>query len=205
MKYAIYTTLAFVSFLLFFPTTQNPKVRNLPLLIALLSAISIYLFLRAIKRIIYISKIKQALLNMGCSISSCNLIPNLFGVGGRYDIKAKRADTTYNITLLKIKKSSFHAHFEGVRRLEYYISTHAVVHGGNNSRTSRVTKTVSTRCIAKARLPFDIVDGEKYALVLDRTPSRISDRTKNSLSAGELIEGKVLLTTIDKLDKISDL
>ena len=205
IKYAIYTTLAFVSFMLFVPTTGSTKIRNIPLLVALLTAITLYLLTHAIKRIIYISKTNQALKKMGCSIIYSRIVPNFLSLKGRYDIKAKRADTTLNITLLKVRKASWHAHFEGINKLEYYISTHAVVHGGNNSQGSRVTKATSTRCIAKKRLPFDIKNTEKYILVLDKLPSLISDRTKTNLSAGDLIENKILLTTISELDKIFDI
>lgn len=204
MKYAVYTTLAFVAFMLFVPTTGTTKIRNLPLLTALLTALGIYLLVRAVKRVAYISKIKQALRESGCIIMNSTFVPNLFAIKGIYDIQAKRANTKCNIILLRVKKASWHCHFESINKLEYYISTHAVVHSGNNSRGSRVTNVTSTRCIAKKRLPFSIKSGEKYILVLDKAPSRVSDRNSTNLFAGDMIEGKILLTTIDKLDKLSD-
>lgn len=203
MKYAVYTTLVFAALLLFLPASGTTEIRNLPLLIALLAALLGYIIVRAVLRVVYISRIKQALRECGCSITHTSLIPNFLSIKGRYDIQAKRADTVCNIVLLRIKKASSHCHLEGTNRIEYYITAHTVVHGGNTSRGSRVTKATSTRCIARRSLPFNIKKGEKYVLVIDKMPSRISDRKNTNLFVGDMIEEKILITTIDRLDILS--
>ena len=204
MKYAAYTLLTFVALLLFLPASGTTEIRNLPLLIAILTILCVLLIIRAAQRILRISEIKKALRENGCSIEYSTVIPNLFAIKGRYDIRAQRASTKINVLLLRIKKASWHCHFDNINKLEYYITAHAVIHGGNNSvKGARVSKATSTRRIAKAPLPFDIKDGEKYILILDRAPARISDTYCTSLFAGDMIEGKILLTTMDKLDVLS--
>ncbi len=204
MKYAVYAALTFAAFMLFVPLTGTTKIRNLPLLIAILTCIGIYLIVRAAKRISGISKIKRYLCGHGYNVTHSTVIHDFFAIKGKYDIVATRAKNVYNITFLKVKKASWHAHFENVNKLEYYITSHVVVDGGK-THASRVSKATSTRCVARKRLPFDIKEGEKHVLVLDKTPSLISDSKCGHLFPGSMIESKVLLTTVERLDEISKL
>ena len=120
MKYVVYPALAFVAALLFLPSHYSNGIRNLPLLIFIISCISLYYTVSAAKRVITLFKIRKRLIGEHMSIKRFSLVPNIFGIKEKYDIVAESRHSTVNIVLLMCRRSNLRYHFERPDLLEYY-------------------------------------------------------------------------------------
>ena len=65
MKYVVYIILAMTAGLLFLPRTGTSEIRNLPLLILLLSIICLLVLIRFFKYVILLAKTKNCLKRNG--------------------------------------------------------------------------------------------------------------------------------------------
>lgn len=203
MKYLVYAALAFVAALLFLPSPPGTGIRNLPLLIAILSLIVLHLLIRAGRRIVALIRTKSALQKAGFTVEKCALIPNVFGVRGQYDIVATNGYITVKIVVTVRKRAYLRYHFDSAARLELYRSNRVmftVKHQGPVRRRGFVeTKRAGVR-----RLPYprEGEEGVIYALILDRLPYAVTDASKREgqLSVGERICGLVYLYTPNHLD-----
>ena len=73
MKYALYCILAFIGLALFLPKSGSTEIRNLPLLIVIISLLLVYAAYRYIKLIFLAYKVKKSLKKVGFTAKKTHL------------------------------------------------------------------------------------------------------------------------------------
>ena len=187
MKYVIYAVIAFVSFLLFFPTSDGGQIRNLPLLVAILSLIVGVVIFKLVKRAWLLQKMKKTLKNRGCEIIKTHFSPLAARLQGRYSVTFKHNEKIICARLL-IKKWKYpRYHFASAKLLEFYRSNR-VVFNSIRTRGAVISNLVETKLVGKQNLVWDAADFN--IVVFDKIPDHITEsKTKNLLGKGDRVCG----------------
>ena len=187
MKYVLYVIAAFVAFLLFFPTTDEKHIRNLPLLIVILVVIAGILIYQLIRRAAFMGKVKKALKNSGCEIIKTHFNPFASRLKGRYSVAFKKDGKKICAALLMKKRKYQRYHFENLESLEFY-SSNRVVFNSIKTRGAVISNLVETKLVGKQRLTWDTSD--LNVVVFNKIPDHITDsKTKNLLGIGDNVCG----------------
>ena len=86
MKYVVYIAVLFVCGLLFLPRTGTTKIRNLPLLLFILSLVLIFILIRFFKYVLLVVKTQKQLKKSGIKEAKIKFLPWTSFFHGHYSI-----------------------------------------------------------------------------------------------------------------------
>lgn len=186
MKYLVYTILTLIAVALFVPKTGTTQIRNLPLLLALLSLIAIFLLIRSVQYIALILRTRHHLRKNGYQIQKTSVLPHPIN---KYNLIAHNEGQPLHIVCILRKRPYWRYHFDSINRLEYYKSASTAIRSGGGYSAKLYSKSVETRYMGKSKLPFQQEDAGTAVLIINRMPCYVSSNTRRnpSHSAGDLI------------------
>ena len=182
MKYIIYTILAVFGLALFLPEPGTTEIRNLPIFIAVIACIAIYVIYRTIRLALLMRKIKNAIKSAKMSPQKARL-----GMGNGYVI-AKRNGENVLIRFLVRKRKFCRHHFASEKVIEYYKTSAAMV---RSSKIGTFAKgAVETRKVGEIQL-CDMPKGFEFSksfIVIDKMPDTVTDyKLKGGLFDGDFV------------------
>ena len=182
MKYIIYTILAIFGLALFLPEPGTTEIRNLPIFIAVIACIAIYVIYRTIRLALLMRKIKNAIKSAKMSPQKARL-----GMGNGYVI-AKRNGENVLIRFLVRKRKFCRHHFASENVIEYYKTSAAMV---RSSKIGTFAKgAAETRKVGEIQL-CDMPKGFEFSksfIVIDRMPDTVTDyKLKGGLFDGDFV------------------
>ena len=188
MKYVVYAILFFASVLLFFPRTGSTEIRNLPLLLVLLSLMLLFVLIRFFKYVVLVIKVNKHLKQSGIEGTKIKFLPWASFFHGHYSLTFSYEGKKAQILLLSRKRKYQRYHFDSIHRLEFY-SANRVVFKSIKIRGGTISELVEVKQVGKQSLAWD-ADAELRAILLDRLPEQITDCAKKEhLAVGERICG----------------
>ena len=182
MKYIIYTILAVLGLALFLPEPGTTEIRNLPIFIAVIAYIAIYVIYRTIRLALLMRKIKKAVKSAKMSPQKARLC-----MGNGYVI-AKRNDDNVLIRFLVRKRKFCRHHFASENVIEYYKTSAAMV---RSSKIGTFAKgAAETRKVGEIQL-CDMPKGFEFSksfIVIDKMPDTVTDyKLKGGLFDGDFV------------------
>lgn len=186
MKYFVYVALAFIAGLLFLPASGTTEIRNLPLLLFILSLFLIFILIRFFKYVFLMAKTKKQLKKIGVHNIKIKFFPLASFFKGRYSITFSHKNQLAQIILLSRKRKYQRYHFDSISKLEFYRSNR-VVFNNIKAKGATISKLVETTLVGKQRLKWD--DAAEIRIILfDKLPEQMSDSIKKeALGVGEKI------------------
>ena len=175
--------------LLFLPT-DSQRIRNLPLLCTAVAVFILVFIWRCLKRTLTLSRIKKLLAAKKVKDLHCNYIK--FPFTAKSDISFNNAGEHFEIALISHVRPFVQYHFGSDRDIYFYISTRSSHKIGKSIALGGTSKKL---CGGKA-LPWKQTDSDtRYAVIFDKTPSWISDKSSRDHSLGnrDLANGKIQL------------
>ena len=186
MKYVVYIAMLFVCGLLFLPRTGTTEIRNLPLLLFILTLILTFILIRFIKYVLLVAKTKKQLKKIGIQNAKIKFFPWASFFHGHYSITFSHENKIAQIILISRKSKYQRYHFDSVNKIEFYRSNR-VVFNSIKEKGATISKLVETNLVGKQRLKWDDT-AEVRIIIFDRIPKQITDFTKKeNLCAGEKI------------------
>ena len=186
MKYLVYAALAFIAGLLFLPASGTTEIRNLPLLLFILSVILFFIFVRFFKYVILILKTKKELKKIGIQKIKIKFFPWVSFFHGHYSIIFSHENKTAQIILLSEKRKYQRYHFDSINKLEFYRSNR-VVFNNTKAKGATISNLVETKLLGKQKIKWDAAS-EIRMIVFDKLPEQITDSAKKeALGTGERI------------------
>ncbi len=186
MKYAVYIAILFVCGLLFLPQPGTTEVRNLPLLLVILSFVLILILIRFFKYVLLVTKIQKQLKEIGKQQTKVKFFPWDSFFHGHYSITFTHKNKIAQIILLSRKRKYQRYHFDSINKLEFYRSNRVVFNGGKE-KGATISKLVETNLVGKQKIKWDDA-AEIRMIVFDKLPAQITDSVKKeNLGVGERI------------------
>lgn len=186
MKYVVYIILAMIAGLLFLPRTGTSEIRNLPLLILLLSIICLLILIRFFKYVTLIAKTKKLIGTKWGKVTKIKFFPWASRFHGHYSIAFQREGKTVQMILLCKKRKYCRYHFGRVDRLEFY-RANRVVFKSNPIRGAKISNLVEVNRVGKQRIKWDD-SAEIRVILFDKLPDQITDSVKREvLGVGDRI------------------
>ena len=198
MKYIIYTILAVFGLALFLPEPGTTEIRNLPIFIAVIACIAIYVIYRTIRLALLMRKIKNAIKSAKMSPQKARL-----GMGNGYVI-AKRNDENVLIRFLVRKRKFCRHHFASEKVIEYYKTSAAMV---RSSKIGTFAKgAAETRKVGEIQL-CDMPKGFEFSksfIVIDNMPDTVTDyKLKGGLFDGDFVgDSGVIFISAQKFSEL---
>ncbi len=179
MKYAVYGFFAILAGILFLPSADSTQLRNIPLLIALLSLLLLAVLIRILQYAVFMAKTKKLLRKQGIQPIQSKFRPWASRLHGHYSITLEWEGQTVQILLLARKKRYQRYHFDRVDSLEFY-RANRVVFNAIKTKGATVSRLVEVKQVGKQKIQWE--DGAAIRAVLfDRLPSEITDSTQKEL------------------------
>ena len=175
----LYVLAAIAALILFLPAPGTTEIRNIPILIAVLSLIIIYWVCRFIRMIIRLHKTKDLLEKRRFKIERVRMFP--------FGIVAKGNDATYNILLISRRKRGVQYHFcDGSTITFYRTSGNMYRRGMINMHVKKVGKQI-------LKWPDTRASNVVRILIIDKFPYKITKvRGECELGNGDGIDGTYL-------------
>ena len=186
MKYVVYIAMLFVCGLLFLPRTGTTEIRNLPLLLFILTLILIFILIRFIKYVLLVAKTQKQLKKIGIQNIKIKIFPWASFFHGHYSITFPHKDKILQIILLSRKRKYQRYHFDSVNKIEFYRSNR-VVFNNIKAKGATISNLVETNLVGKQRLKWDDA-AEVRIIIFDKLPEQITDCVKKeNIGTGEQI------------------
>lgn len=186
MKYFVYIALLFICGFLFLPAMGTTEIRNLPLLLFILSLVLLFILIRFFKYVLLVVKTQKQLKKSGIKEAKIEFFPWASFFHGHYSITFFHKNKISQIILLSRKRKYQRYHFDSVNKIEFYRSNR-VVFNNIKAKGATISKLVETNLVGKQRLKWDDA-AEVRIIIFDRLPEQITDFTKKeNLCAGEKI------------------
>ena len=186
MKFLVYAALLFACGLMFLPRTGTTEIRNLPLLVFILSLVLLFMLIRLFKYILLLVRTKKQLKKIGIRRIKVEFFPWASFFHGHYSIKFTYDNKKTQIILISKKMKYQRYHFDSVNKIEFYRSNR-VVFNGIKEKGPTISKLVETNMVGKQRLKWDDA-AEVRIVIFDKLPDQITDCVKKeNISAGEQI------------------
>lgn len=190
MKYVIYGAGVILALALFLPAANSTKLRNLPLLIALVLLIVAFAIYRILKYAFLMHKAKKALKQKGFRREKVTFFPFASMLHGHYSMILKQGDKKVKIVFLVTKRKYPHYYFNSVNLLEFY-STNRVIFNNVKAKGATVSDLVETKKVGKQKRMWkatDLTQNDTNILLFNKFPPRISDATRQqNLGNGDKI------------------
>lgn len=180
MKYVIYGVGVILALLLFLPSANSTKLRNVPLLLALIGLLLAFAIYRILKYAILMHKAKNALKQKGCRCEKVTFFPLASMLRGRYSMTFKQNDKKVKIVFLVTKRKYPQYYFDSVNLLEFY-STNRVIFNNVKAKGATVSDLVETKKVGKQKRMWkatDLTQNDANILLFNKFPPRISDSTR---------------------------
>ncbi len=193
-KWFLYAGALIFGLALFLPSSGSTEIRNLPLLLAILSCIAAYFIYKFIALLILAYKIKSVLRKQGLQVKRTRLF---FGKG--YTV-AESQNETFDVYFLLRKSKYYRYHFNTVNRLEHWKTTFAVAKSSKRGTIAR--GTADTRMVGWQELSWRQFVKERTVhryIVINKLPNSISDAAhREELSEGDQIcTSDIILLSLD--------
>jgi len=186
MKYFVYIALLFICGFLFLPAMGTTEIRNLPLLLFILSLVLLFILIRFFQYALLVVKTQRQLKKMGVHKTKVKFFPWMSFFHGHYSITFSHNNKVAQIILLSRKRKYQRYHFDSINKLEFYRSNR-VVFNDIKAKGGTISKLVETNLVGKQRINWDD-DAEIRIIVFDKFPGRITDSVKKEdLGVGERI------------------
>lgn len=180
MKYLIYGVGTLLALFLFLPAANSTKLRNVPLLIALVFFVVAFAIYRILKYAFLMHKAKKALKQKGFRREKVTFFPFASMLHGRYSMTFKQNDKKVKIVFLVTKRKYPHYYFNSVNLLEFY-STNRVIFNNVKAKGATVSDLVETKKVGKQKSMWkatDLTQNDTNILLFNKLPPRISDSTR---------------------------
>ena len=186
MKYFVYGALAFIAALLFLPASGTTQMRNLPLLLFILSVVLLFVIIRFFKYVLLVVKAKKQIKKIGVQKIKIKFFPWDSFFHGHYSIIFSHENKTAQIILLSNKRKYQRYHFDSINKLEFYRSNR-VVFNNIKSKGATISKLVEAKLVGKQKIKWNDTT-EIRMIVFDKLPEQITDSAKKeALGTGERI------------------
>ncbi len=186
MKYILYAIALIIGFFLFVPLNGSTEIRNLPLLVVIVSLILLAILVRLLQYGILMSKAKRMLCQKGMKPVRTLFLPWLSRCRGRYSMMLQYEGKNVQIVFLCRKRKYQRYHFERDDRLEFY-STNRVVFKGSKVRGATISNAVETNLAGKQKLKWN-ESADSRMILFDKLPEMVTDSIKRvNIEAGERI------------------
>ena len=190
LKILIAFVLALFAGALFLPSADHSGIRNLPLLIALLSLVVLIFVVKVFQYLILMRKAKRILREKGFRCVKTVAFPFGAWLRGRYSMTFQNGQNAWDVVLLVRKKHYQHYYFKNINEIEFYRSNRVVFNGGK-TRGGTISNLVETKLIGKQKIKWgsstEGLDG-KMMVLFDRLPYKTTDSVKRQeLGNGDLI------------------
>ena len=188
MKYVMYAILMILAGAFFLPEAGSTEIRNLPLLIFILSIALIAFFTRFFKYVAFMEKTKNQLKKNQFELIKCRLFPWESCFQGRYSIVFRHGNSMVELMLMCRRRKYQRYHFESIHRLEFYRANRMAVKGGKiYGYGAKISNAVEVNLVGKQKIKWD--NSAPIRIVLfDKLPDGITDAVKKEhLGAGEFI------------------
>ena len=181
MEIVLYIIGAIVAMVMFLPASGTTQIRNLPLLIALLSLVALYFIYRFIRAVVLLLKTKSCLISKGYSISKVAVFPFGASAFGRLSITAHKDGETLGVLCTLRKRKHWQCCFCDAEHLEFYKWTMSVAK--SSKRGTVAQGRADKRRVRKQRLVWrksDAAQPTKNILVFDKFPYSIKTARGNT-------------------------
>ena len=186
MRYVVYIVLAMIAGLLFLPKTGTSEIRNLPLLILLLSIICLLALIRFFKYVALIAKTKKLLKTKLGKVTKIRILPFASQFHGHYSISFQHKEKNVQLLLLSQKRNYQRYHFDRADRLEFY-RANRVVFNSIRIKGAKISNLVEVNRVGKQRIKWDD-SAEIRVILFDKLPDQITDSVKReALGVGDRI------------------
>lgn len=186
MKYFAYIALLFICGFLFLPQSGTTEIRNLPLLLFILSLVLLFILIRFFKYALLVVKTQKQLKKIGVQKTKVNFFPWMSFFHGHYSINFSYNNKVTQIMLFSRKRIYQRYHFDSINKLEFYRSNRVVF---NNIKAigGTISKLIETNLVGKQKIKWDD-DSETRIIIFDKLPEQITDFTKKeNLGVGDQI------------------
>ncbi|MBO5212872.1 MAG: hypothetical protein J6B60_04950 [Clostridia bacterium] len=197
--YFIYSVIVIISVALFGFGLDGGSMRNIPLLIVILSVIFLLLIIRFIKYTSVFVKANKKLKANGYKILKFNILPPVFRRNKNHIIAEKDGECV-NIFVVIVRKSYLTYHFESESTLELYKFTRLAIKPGFR-QANIVSGHVEKRRIGIKKLSWFENEKEPLNIVLfNKIPNAITDScSSKELGHGDEICNKITVWNLDRL------
>lgn len=186
MKYVMYAVLLILAGAFFLPEAGSTEIRNLPLLIAILSLLLILFFIRFFKCVAFLAKTKRQLQRNRFELIKCRAFPWASCFRGRYSILFREGNQLIELMLICRRRKYQRYHFESIERLEFYRSKRLALKGGK-FRGAVISTAVEVNRVGVQKIKWDD-DAQIRIFLFDKLPDAVSDSAKRELlGAGDPI------------------
>lgn len=186
MKILMYIALFWVAVFLFLPQTSTDGIRNLPILLLILSVILIYILVRIFKHVSIMVKTVRLLKSKGLKPIKIRCNPFASRLHGHYSVTFLHESQTVELVLMAKKRKYQRYHFESANRLEFY-RANRVVFQSIKTRGATVSNLVEVNRVGKRKIKWDH-NATVRAILFDKMPEQITDSfKKENIDAGEQI------------------
>ena len=120
MKYIIWGAGVILALALFAPASGTTKIRNLPLLIALVLCLLVFAFYRILKHAFLMHKAKNALKQKGFHREKVTFFPFASMLHGHYSMTFRHSDKKVKIVFLVAKRKYPHYYFNSVMQGNHF-------------------------------------------------------------------------------------
>lgn len=182
MKIFVYSMILFFGGLLFLPRNAYSPMRNVPLLLFILSAISIFYLYRFIKYIILMHRAKKFFLQRGMKLIKWRILPMIPVLRSHYSMSFENKDFTVNVIFLVRRKKYIQYHFKNTQQIEFY-KTIREGFPGLKINGPNFSKKLDRRLVGRQRLLWNKnleTAKQKRIILFDVLPLQISDSTKTN-------------------------
>ena len=175
----LYIIAAIAALILFLPAPGTTEIRNVPILIAVLSLVAVYWIYKFVRMAICLHKTKALLEKRRFKIESIRMFP--------FGIVAIGKDATYNILLVSRRKRGVQYHFcDGNTIVFYRASGNVYRRGVINMHVKKVGKKI-------LKWPDVRTSNAVRILVIDKFPYKITKvRGECELGNGDSVDGVYL-------------
>ena len=185
IRVAVVIALCALPALILFAPHNDERIRNVPLLIAVVSAVALFVLLNLTRRIIFILKIVSAAKKSGVGNIKYHLLPNLFRKKGRYDLEYVKDANKYQVVLV-ISKTYIKYHIDDENTLRRFLATAKSVKSGKHS--AYISANVTWKEKSSIFLPWSSDVAAERVIVFSKMPNNITDsqfREQRSIGNGE--------------------
>ena len=180
MKYIVYIILAFIGGMLFLPDSGSTQIKNIPLLLIILSVMLGIFIIRIFKYIIFMFNTQRLLNKKGFTCVKFFVFPLGSMLHGRYNMIFRSEAEELNIVFLVKNKKYQHYFFKDINTIEFYRSNRVVF---NNIKAygATISKLVETKLVGKQKIKWQQYYtslNRKNILLFDKLPFKISDGVK---------------------------
>ncbi len=203
MELLLYWIIAFVVGIIFLPAYDGGEFRNIPLFIIIVSIALILTIIKILRYVLFVLKIKKALIQNGYTVTATSFVPNLKN-SKCYHLSGIKDGKTVNIYIAKRKNSYVTYNFENENKAELYKHTRLTIKP-EVRQAYIISPSIDSKKVGEEYFFWneeDFSENTENILLFKKLPNNIKD-TKSSipLDNGDKINGKVLLFDINGFNK----